>query len=238
MRSKMTQVLSNEHLVGNVYRMRVAESEAGAKPGQFYMLGLDYPLLPRPLSICEIGDGSVTFCYAAVGQGTNTLAAMVEGEHLRLTGPLGNGFDTDTINAYKRVAIISGSVGVAPFVELAKRLTCEVDTFCGFASYSYLTQTLPNVKIATETGAEGHKGVVLDLVNVRDYDLVLACGSLGFSKTIIKTCREAQVPLLISLDAHMACGVGACLVCTCKTIEGNKRCCTDGPVFSGEVLSL
>ncbi|MEG0379144.1 MAG: dihydroorotate dehydrogenase electron transfer subunit, partial [Eubacterium sp.] len=34
---------------------------------------------------------------------------------------------------------------------------------------------------------------------------------------------------------HMACGIGACLGCTCETTEGRKKICKDGPVFTREV---
>lgn len=47
----------------------------------------------------------------------------------------------------------------------------------------------------------------------------------------------------ISLEERMACGVGACLGCVCKTTKEdahshvhNARICTEGPVFeAGEV---
>ena len=35
----------------------------------------------------------------------------------------------------------------------------------------------------------------------------------------------------LSLEARMACAVGACLGCICKTTHGFKRVCVDGPVF-------
>ena len=43
----------------------------------------------------------------------------------------------------------------------------------------------------------------------------------------------------------MACGIGACLACTCKTNEkdhhsnvNNKRICKDGPVFYAEEVEV
>ena len=40
------------------------------------------------------------------------------------------------------------------------------------------------------------------------------------------------VPCQVSLEERMGCGVGACLVCACKTADGRmKHVCKDGPVF-------
>ena len=49
---------------------------------------------------------------------------------------------------------------------------------------------------------------------------------------------DKKVKVYVSMEKHMACGVGACLVCTCKTKDGNKRTCKDGPVFDGYYVEL
>jgi len=236
MKYTTTKIISNIKLQDGLYSIKIAAETAGVKPGQFYMLMPKSELLGRPLSICGLGDGWIEFCYAVVGSGTLEFSQLREGNKIAIIGPLGNGFDMDFINTRKRVAVVSGSIGIAPFVELVKRLTCEFKCFCGFHEGSFLTERLSNVSIATENGVEGHKGFVTEIFDPRDFDLVLACGSENFSKAVALICEEADTPLLISLDRHMACGVGACLCCTCKTIDGNKRCCVDGPVFSGGEL--
>ncbi|MCL2085283.1 MAG: dihydroorotate dehydrogenase electron transfer subunit [Oscillospiraceae bacterium] len=239
-RSKMSRVISNERLADGVYLMRL-EEDGAAGPGQFYMLGLGHPLLPRPLSICEAGDGWADFCYVVYGAGTMKLAAARPGDTLRLIGPLGNGFDMDEINAYGRVAIISGGAGVAPFVEVVKHLKREPAVFCGFSDFSYLTGRLPNARVAVESGGKTeakYTGFVTDLLKPGDFDAVLACGPEGFSRAVVRMCAEAGTPLYISLDRRMACGVGACMVCACATTGGNKRCCADGPVFKGGELII
>ncbi len=43
--------------------------------------------------------------------------------------------------------------------------------------------------------------------------------------------QSANARLYVSLEKRMACGVGACLGCTCQTATGGKRVCKDGPVF-------
>ena len=59
-----------------------------------------------------------------------------------------------------------------------------------------------------------------------------------WEKKVIEMCKEKQVKVYVSMEKHMACGVGACLVCTCKTKDGNKRTCKDGPVFDGNYVEL
>ena len=44
------------------------------------------------------------------------------------------------------------------------------------------------------------------------------------------------VRVYVSREAKMACGVGACLGCTCKSKNGGVSVCKDGPVFEGSVL--
>jgi dihydroorotate dehydrogenase electron transfer subunit len=55
-------------------------------------------------------------------------------------------------------------------------------------------------------------------------------------KKVVDMCNKVSTKVLVSMEKRMACGIGACLVCTCKTTEGNKRTCKDGPVFDGKDL--
>ena len=58
------------------------------------MLKLDgATFLPRPISICEKLDNTLTFLYAVVGAGTKEFTKLKENDEISLTGPLGNGFD-------------------------------------------------------------------------------------------------------------------------------------------------
>ena len=52
-------------------------------------------------------------------------------------------------------------------------------------------------------------------------------------------CKEKGVKVYVSMEKHMACGVGRHVsVCTCKTKDGHKRTCKDGPVFDGYYVEL
>ena len=70
------------------------------------------------------------------------------------------------------------------------------------------------------------------------YDAVLCCGPKPMLMAVARLAKAAGVPCQVSLEERMACGVGACLACICRTpeIDGhsqvhNKRVCKDGPVF-------
>ncbi len=242
---KKSKVLSNKKVVDNIYKM-VCEDDNIIKAGQFYMLKVDgQTLLPRPISICEKEDNKITFLYAAVGKGTEEFSKLKEGHYINLTGPLGNGFDLDEYLG--KVAIVSGGIGTAPMVEVCKVLRRNnkyglIDVYAGFRDDIYLTEELSKyankVEVTTNTGKHGHKGFVTDILKPEEYDIVLCCGPEIMMKKVVEMCKEKKVKVYVSMEKHMACGVGACLVCTCKTKGGNKRTCKDGPVFDGYYVEL
>jgi NAD(P)H-flavin reductase len=91
--------------------------------------------------------------------------------------------------------------------------------------------------IATEDGSAGKKGLIPDFLEPADYDAVFACGPEAMLKALARRCKSpagGPVPCFVSLERHMACGVGACLGCTVRTAAGNRRCCADGPIFPAE----
>lgn len=239
------KILMNEHVVESVYKM-VVEDNSEVKPGQFYMLKhRGATLLPRPISVCEKEDGKVTFVYSVVGKGTAEFSKLTAGEEIEITGPLGNGFNME--EDYGKVALVSGGIGTAPMVELAKRLreknpNMDMDFYAGFRDEIYLIDELCKFTnegyVSTNTGKYGHQGFITDLLQVEKYNTVLCCGPEVMMKKVVEMCKAKHVKVYVSMEKHMACGVGACLVCTCKTKDGNKRTCKDGPVFDGSYVEL
>lgn len=239
-----SKIISNESLIDGIYKM-VVEEKNSIKPGQFYMLKTyGETLLPRPISVSERDDNTITFLYAVVGTGTKDFSKLKAGDYIDLIGPLGNGFKTEGLG---NVALVTGGIGIAPMLEVAKdikKINKEniIDLYAGFREDIYLVEDmrkyLDNVNISTDTGKYGHKGFVTDMIKVEDYDTILCCGPEIMMNKVVKMCREKNVKLYVSMEKHMACGVGACLGCTCKTKEGNKRTCKDGPVFDGDYLDI
>lgn len=231
------EVLSNGIVAEGIYKL-VLEGDYNCIPGQFYMIRAwkDEPILSRPISVEDVGEGSISFVYQVIGRGTEIMSGLKKGDYVDILGPSGNGFNIEGLKG--RVGIVTGGIGIAPMVYTAKSLkNCETDIYCGFRNKSYLLNELsPYVNItyiSTESGEEGQKGYVTDIFLPEKYDVVLCCGPEIMMNKIIKMCMEKNVPVYVSMEKHMACGVGACLVCTCKTTQGNKRTCKDGPVFLG-----
>lgn len=240
-----SKVISNEKIVPGIYKM-VVEDYNSVKPGQFYMLKLEgETLLPRPVSVCEKNKETITFLYAVVGKGTKEYIKLKEGDYINLIGPLGNGFNVyDNLG---KVALVSGGIGTAPMLEVAKKIreynnSSILDLYAGFRDDIYLVDDInkyaDNTYVSTNNGKYGHKGFITDILKVENYDTVLCCGPEIMMKKVIDMCKEKNVKIYISMEKHMACGVGACLVCTCKTKDGNKRTCKDGPVFDGYYVEL
>ena len=246
MEYKKSKIISNEKLVDNIYKM-VCEEDTKIIAGQFYMLKLKgQTLLPRPISICEKNGNEITFLYAVVGTGTEEFSKLEAGEYINLTGPLGNGFDLN--KDLGKVAIVAGGIGTAPMIEVSKKLREKnkdgiIDVYAGFRDDIYLKEDFEKyaskVEITTNTGKHGHKGFVTDILRPEEYDTVLCCGPEVMMKKVVEISKEKEVKnIYVSMEKHMACGVGACLVCTCKTKDGNKRTCKDGPVFDAYYVEL
>lgn len=234
-----SKVKENVELVDGIYSLTV-EHDTKVNAGQFYMIKTPSTFLGRPISVCEVNGKDVRFVYATIGKGTNEMVKIIPGDKIEIIGPLGNGFDVN--KDYGRVALLSGGIGTAPMLELAKMLRknnteIEMDFFGGFRDEIYLVeeigQYVGKTKISTNSGKHGYKGFITEILPLEDYDTVLCCGPESMMKRVCEMCKEAGVNVYISMEKHMACGVGACLVCTCKTKSGNKRTCKDGPVFNG-----
>ena len=241
---------SNNQIASNIYEIKLRHctmidsanlTDEGfgfkGKPGQFYMIrgweALD-PFLPRPISICDISHGIITFLYEVRGKGTHIISKLKPGDTLEVLGPLGNGFN---MNLKGKVAIISGGIGIAPMVYLAKKLDASIDFYCGFRNETYYTNEIKNyvknIFISTEDGSVGHRGFITEIFKPEKYDIALTCGPLPMMKKVLDIC-QGEMPLYMSMENRMACGIGTCLGCTIKTTSGMKRVCKEGPVFLGK----
>jgi NAD(P)H-flavin reductase len=212
--------------------------------------------LPRPISVYR-WDGTsrrLSFLVLKKGRGTVELGQVGTGEEMILTGPLGNRWGTffspalsaggrghaptegETRN--RAVVLVGGGIGIAPLSAFGDELGGGFDVYAGFRSGSFglesLSKKADTLVIASEDGTEGYKGRIPDLVEYRDRPCVFACGPLPMLRAVAEQCRAVGVPCYVSMETVMACGVGACLGCTVKTAEGNRRCCADGPIFRAD----
>jgi dihydroorotate dehydrogenase electron transfer subunit len=187
--------------------------------------------------------GILSFFVARRGKGSRELSEMRKGEEAELSGPLGNCWPLEQIPR-GAVALVGGGIGISPLLLLAMEIKKRpFDFFAGFKTRPFGLESLENraggprsIIIATEDGSEGVKGRILDFFTPMGYSGVFACGPEPMLKEVADKSVAFGIPCFISTERHMACGVGACLGCKIKTLGGNRRCCTDGPIFSGEEI--
>lgn len=248
-------VLSQREIAPNVYDMWIGTSLAGqGKPGQFIVL---YPkaestLLPRPISICEIDreGGRLRIVYRIAGKGTREFSQYGPGEKISVMGTLGNGFPLEASEG-KTALLIGGGIGIPPMLQLAKELPGKKQLVMGYRDcHLFLKEDMEaygTFYTATEDGSAGTRGNVIDAITAQRIEggVIYACGPMPMLRAIKKYAREQKVMAYLSLEERMACGVGACLGCVCKTVKTdghshvhNARICTDGPVFEAEEVDI
>lgn len=240
------KVLSQRKLAKNIYRLEVTRPQGEIHPGQFFMLKAwkNELTLMRPISVFKVEEESLVFMYRLAGQGTERLTHLRKGSSLQILGALGHGYPMEQIKG--KVALVGGGIGIPPLCQTARELRkngCkQVDAYLGFKDELFaiddFAETTDNLFVAAEQGKEGYKGFVTDLLHPEEYDYVLTCGPEIMMMKVLRMCREKGVACYLSMERHMGCGIGACLVCSCKTILGMKRACKDGPVFSGEEILI
>lgn len=254
-RKTTVTIVSQKQIAEQIYDLwletKLAEE---ARAGQFVAV---YPhnaatLLPRPISICEVDrDRSrMRLVYRVAGKGTAEFSACRAGDSLDVLGVLGNGFPVEKAVG-KKVFLMGGGIGIPPTLELAKELEAEKHILLGYRNEDLFLQEdlgqYGQVYIATEDGSVGVQGNVMDIirVNALQADVIMACGPMPMLRVIKKYAQEQGIDAYISLEERMACGVGACLGCVCKTKEvdhhshvHNARICTDGPVFEAKEVDI
>jgi dihydroorotate dehydrogenase electron transfer subunit len=247
---EMAVIIKQEMIATNVYSiwLKTDKIAKAAKPGQFISIYCKEGsrMLPRPISICEIDreEDFIRVVYRVVGSGTEEFTRYKSGDSLRIMGPLGNGFPKKN----KKTLIIGGGIGIPPMLQLAKELDGEKQIVAGYTDELFLHEELKQngtLYITTEDGSTGIQGNVMDAIKEFNMtaDVIYACGPTPMLRAIKEFAIKNNIEAWVSLEEKMACGIGACLACVCKSSEmdehtnvNNKRICKDGPVFLvGEV---
>ena len=245
-----------ERLTEDVYSMWIRDEEmaAQAKPGQFISVYTKdgAKLLPRPISICETSKetGMLRIVYRTVGAGTEEFSRYQAGDPVDIMGPLGNGFPLEEAAEGKTAFLIGGGIGIPPMLELAKQLRCKKEVILGYCDVLFLNEEFApygDVVLATEDGSAGTKGNVIDAIREHGLkaDVIFACGPTPMLRALKEFAASENITCFLSLEEKMACGIGACLACVCKTKNvdehshvHNARICKDGPVFRAEEVEL
>lgn len=234
----------------NIYSFTISCPEIAqvAVPGQFVHIRIGSFTLRRPISICGIDPikGTLRIVFEIRGEGTSAIADLNKGDVIDMLAPLGHGF---TVNPdFKKVILIGGGIGTPPMLPLAKAYGEKAVAISGFrnASAVILQEDFAaagaETILCTDDGSAGIHGFVTqpleEFVRNGGVDAVFACGPTPMLKRITEICKENSVYCEISLEERMACGIGACLGCACKTKRNDEEyfahVCKDGPVFKAE----
>lgn len=250
-------VVSQEEIGKDIFSLWLQTDQMAqyARPGQFLSLytGNAGKLLPRPISICEIDKETsrIRLVYRVTGKntGTEAFSKMQPGDKIEALGPLGNGFPLEEAEG-KKVFLIGGGIGIPPMLETAKQLNAQKTAVLGYRDELFLNEEFAkyaDVYVATEDGSAGTRGNVLDAIreNALKADVIFACGPTPMLRALKSYAEENNITCWISMEERMACGIGACLACVCKSknIDShsqvhNKRVCKDGPVFLSTEVEL
>jgi dihydroorotate dehydrogenase electron transfer subunit len=245
------EIIAVEKLTTSICKMTIKSEYIAQKaaPGQFVNVkcseGLN-ALLRRPISICDIDREQQTLdiVFQIKGIGTEYLSRKQAGDAIDLIAPLGKGF---TLSAsHGRIAVVGGGIGTFPLLYLLKQMPdTERIAFLGFRSKEQVVlkkefaKNSTQLQLATDDGSEGHKGLVGELLEQelakKRFDMLYICGPTPMLKSIAGLAARYGVPCQVSMEQRMGCGIGACLVCACKTRLGDdweySHVCKDGPVF-------
>ncbi len=260
---EIAKVVNQKELSPGIFdlTLKTEQIAAHAVAGQFVSVYCNdkTKLLPRPISLCGIDreNGMLHLVYRVTGEGTGTeeFSRLAKGDTVKLLGPLGNGF---TVSG-KKALLVGGGIGVPPMLQLAKEIKSgtarglsDIPDFSIVMGYrdagTFLLDEFKEVAktyVATENGSVGTCGNVLDAIkaNNLDAEVIYACGPTPMLRALAAYADEKKIDCYISMEERMACGIGACLACVCKSKEtdehtnvNNKRICKEGPVFrAGEV---
>lgn len=207
--------------------------------------------LRRPISISEIDEknGTITLVFEVRGEGTQWLSERGVGDEINILGPLGNGFFPEPD---KPAIFIGGGIGCPPMLGAAQTYGENAEAILGFRSKEQMIllekfqACCKCVDVTTNDGSFGTKGFVTDVLRDKLQSepdaVVYACGPMPMLKSVAELCAKLQVKCYVSLEQHMGCGIGACLVCACKTHEKDgehmRHVCKNGPVFDAREVDF
>lgn len=254
MRWFIAHVAQNEDLGSNYSWLTLEGCEGLGEilPGQFVMLrgswGRD-PILPRAYSVLTVDAGRAEFLVRRVGRGSRLLGAAERGAQVAVLGPLGTSFPEPSPGTLD--LLVAGGCGLPPLYLAARRALEHggaVELLLGAKQRAELVlqdrlRALLGDRLSTITEEGEGGGLVTELLDrrleSRDASAlrVLACGPEPMLLAVREVARRHEVPCLLSLEAGMACGLGACLGCAVEAAgEGYLHVCKDGPVFDAEAI--
>lgn len=252
---ELCELIYKQELANGVYSftLRAPQIAAKAACGQFVNVLCDPFQLRRPISIggFDAGSGILRLVFEIRGKGTDWLAAREEGEKLDLLGPLGHGFPL--LSADKRAVMIGGGIGTPPLLPLCRHYGKNGTLISGFRTASAMILQEDAAAFGattigcTDDGSAGFAGFTTQALEEElekgTFDVVYTCGPKIMMKKVAELAARYHIPCYVSMEERMACGVGACLGCACKTKTEDggtamTRVCMNGPVFEASEVDF
>lgn len=246
------RISETEQLTAAAWSMTIECPDAAQKavPGQFvHILPEGNFTLRRPISICGIdrGNGTLRIVFEVRGKGTEALAKLRAGDTVNLLAPLGHGFTL--LPADSRVILIGGGIGTPPMLPLAQYYGKNAVVITGFRNRDAVilqedfAGAGAKTVLCTDDGSAGRYGLVTlpleEEIEAEKPAAICACGPMKMLEAVAAVAKAYEIPCEVSLEERMGCGIGACLVCACRTTDRNGdeqylHVCKNGPVFRAE----
>ncbi|MDO4913255.1 MAG: dihydroorotate dehydrogenase electron transfer subunit [Bifidobacteriaceae bacterium] len=245
---RSVQVVESRQLTSGVYMLRLRDEFIAkhAKPAQFINVYSHdaQRLLPRPFGVCNIQDDIVTIMYAVIGDGTEEFSHLQAGDFIDILGPLGKPYDLQKSAHY---VLIGGGLGIPPVLSAAQYLAVRDDVkttaVLGYRDEKFADDIAKQyvADVHSISNSEGNVITVLQQLQQQlQHDdlpvICIACGPAPMMKAIAHWAKEFDFACQFSLEERMGCGYGTCVACVVDTVDGRKKVCVDGPVFTSEDL--
>jgi dihydroorotate dehydrogenase electron transfer subunit len=242
MKERTAEVISSRALSADIFKLilRAPEIAGGVQAGQFVQLEVPGFSLRRPFTVADADTETITLVIRRQGRGTNILEKVLPGQKLQILGPLGQKYCPQPGPAL----LLGGGIGAAALTLLARRLPNCTFVMGGRSENELWLESLDlpetvKIEYATDDGSRGFHG---NLVRYAQKNLeagmwVGACGPEPMLAGLQQLLLERGISGEFALEERIACGIGACMGCTCRTKTGRSLVCKDGPVFNArEVL--
>ena len=248
-----SRIVSNERLAEDRWQMGLEASRITpeVKPGQFVNIKIsNFPLFKRPFSIfrcikLDNGGLGIEIVYKVVGRGTSIMTELKREDELDIIGPLGNGFEW--YRDKKVHILLAGGIGSANLFMLGEQISkasreheMDLNILLGAQTKKTLILEMEfsklngKIMVSTDDGTYGYNGfateMLKDVINSEKISLdcaIYACGPEPMLKALAPICKQHNIPAQVSMERHMMCGIGACLVCICKVNKSSVVECRD-----------
>jgi dihydroorotate dehydrogenase electron transfer subunit len=146
--------------------------------------------------------------------------------------------------------VVAGGIGIASLFPLVEHLAGRCHVLYGARNCHELflmdeLRTLSKeLLVSTDDGSQGERGPIVGLLHgllsrqtpPKAKPVLYACGPRPMLKAVRDAVGQRGISAYVSMEENMACGIGACLGCVVKTVNGHKRVCKEGPVFPIEEI--